>query len=171
MRLIYFVLVVSIFIVACSEKTTDKSEHMFCNDDYVNHSRAIQDSLLFHENLDALVNLYDDHAVCLFGNMDEVNGKSNIYSMFNKIFDENDSIVIKTIVNEIMSEKDWAIERSSYTLSFQPLSSPNKIYQSGHIVTAFQKVKDEWKIMWQISNTSPVPTVNSSLISTSHKEL
>ncbi len=171
MRILYTTIIFSLLLYGCAKKSEHENGLIFCNDDYLNHSRAILDSLLFHENLDAMVDMYDKHAVCLFGNMDEANGISNIRSMYEKMFADNDSIIIKSTVNEIMSEKAWAIERSAYTVSFKPIASPNKVYMSGRIVTSYQKVKNQWLIIWQISNQSPVPGLDSSNVSIEHKEI
>jgi ketosteroid isomerase-like protein len=127
------------------------------SEDYLNDSRTILDSLITNKKAATLAELYSENAVCLFGNMDEVSGRQNIKKMYTDLFNNLDSVHIKSVVNEIMSQNDWAIERSFFTFSYRIKDSVNPNFVSGRLVTTFKKNKGRWEIVWQISNSSPIP--------------
>lgn len=145
-----------VFLLYACKNDRHPDIHTMMSEDFLARSRAIQDSLLINENAEGLSKLYSENAVCLFVDLDEVYGRDNIENMYDNIFDDLDSITIKTAVNELMSEDYWAIERASFTMSFLVEGIPNRQYRTGRVVTMFRKNKGKWQIYWQISNTSPV---------------
>lgn len=148
----------SILFTSCRRcAKQNENDILFPGEDYLKRATFTWDSLYNAKNSDELSNLYADDGFLLPFEKADVKGKENIRKEFESFFNANDSIDYHSFVNEITSENNWSVERSTFMLRFKPKKNLNMIYISGRCIITRQKRNDKWVIYWQMWNNSPMP--------------
>lgn len=158
-QLLFLAAIIS--IIACNQnktetKETSVEEQSTALKKIVDEKNSQAEKWYKTENIDSLVSLFADNVVQLPPNQPATVGIENFRKGWAQSFTWGTwNFSIKA--SEVKANGDLGVELGRYTLSFEPnASSPIPVIKdSGNYVVHWQKINNDWKIVWD----APVSTV------------
>lgn len=150
-----------ISVIACNQNKTETKEisveeQSVALKKIVDEKNSLAEKWYKAGNIDSLVPLFADNVVQLPPNQPATIGIENFRKGWTQSFTWGKwNFSIK--VSEVKASGDLGVELGKYTLSFEPnASSPiPAIKDTGNYVVHWQKINNDWKIVWD----APVSTV------------
>jgi uncharacterized protein (TIGR02246 family) len=114
------------------------------------------DRLFDSRDAAALAALYAEDVISMPFNAPTIHGRAALQADFERFFAGNTGRH-QTLVDEILTGDDWAIERARYVLTYSPKAGGPEVKESGRHVVCRRRSGDAWRIAWEIWNTDTPP--------------
>jgi uncharacterized protein (TIGR02246 family) len=99
----------------------------------------------------ALAALYAENASSMPYDAPTLQGRQALETEFARFFSENTGRH-ETLVDELIANDDWAIERARYVLTYAPRSGGPEARETGRHVMCRKKKDGTWQIAWELWN-------------------
>ena len=153
----YLGIIAVIMISACNNSSTnDRTDASNTNDESTENIREIIDKknaeleVLYNEgNSDSLATYFSDEAIQMPPNQLALTGRDKIGEMWKESMSYGQwNLSFET--QEVKHSGTLAVERGKYTLNFKPnVDSPiPQMKDHGNYVVLWEKIDDDWKIVW-----------------------
>jgi ketosteroid isomerase-like protein len=157
-----FLYIAALFsVIACNQTTTTKQTNASSDDSkavkqIVDAKNALAEKWYKEKNIDSLSELFADNVVQMPPNQPATVGIDNFKKVWAQSFQWGDWI-FSIKAQEVKSSGSLAVELGKYTLDFKPNNSSPipAIKDTGNYVVHWQKINNQWKIIWD----APVSTV------------
>jgi ketosteroid isomerase-like protein len=144
-------LLLPLLLLVCSCNHEEK-KNIQNDNNYLIHAPKEWDSLFNTGKAAALAALYADNMISMPYDVASVNGIKSQRKELENLISQNPGVQHHTIVDEILVDDSFAIERAHYIMVYPASANSKQITESGRHIMCRKKINGKWKIAWEIWN-------------------